>query len=375
MNEHIHAQNLGDAILLGPEHLDEDTIVFLADGSLEGEPKLAADAHLAACDDCSYLVDDLRSFRAVTEPERWENIVQHRRRSRAPLFGLAAAACLAGVIAVGVLRNDPTPTAVATATTASTATSATVATERQVAGSRTTMSLRDGNQQIALHADGSVSGVGARHAELVRTALTSRTLPEAPYLAELATVASTLRGASGEAQLALLEPVAAVVSDARPTFRWTAVEGATAYRVSVHTNDFNPVLESAPLTTTSWTPERDLPRGKTLTWQVAAQVGSDEVIAPGTAGSDAKFHVLSATASDEIRGLSRERSHLVRGLVYARHGLLRDAEAELQQVASSNAGSPAAQSLLAAVREKLPPITPAPAGELGSGRKPKVKMQ
>lgn len=355
MNEHIHAQNLGEAILLGPEHLDEDTIVFLADGSLSGEAKVDADAHLAACDDCSYLVSDLRSFRAVAEPHRWDDIVQKRRRSRAPLFGLAAAASLAGVIAVSVLRNDSAvPPAVSTATAAPASGTVTVATQPLTARARTTMSLRDGNSRIALLEDGSVTGVSAAHATLVRDALTSRKLPEVPYLAELTTVASTLRGPASDGRLTVLEPVGAVIADARPRFRWTPLEGAVSYRVSVLTENFDPIMESPLLTVTEWTPDRDLPRDRTVTWQVAAQTSSGEVVAPGTAAGDARFHILSAAASDELRDLGRERSHLVRGLVYAKHGLLQEAEGELSQVAANNTDSAAAQSLLAAVREKLP---------------------
>lgn len=354
MNEHIHAQNLGEALLLGPEHLDEDTIVFLADGSLAGEAKSLADAHLTACDECSYLVSDLRSFRAVAEPQRWDDIVQKRRRSRAPLFGLAVAATLAGVIAVSVLRNDPTvPPAISTTTAAPSGASPTSIVKPVATEARTTLTLRDGNTRVALHADGSVSGIPATHARLVREALTSRTLPQPAYLAELTMVAAALRGTTADARLSVVAPLGAVVAEARPEFRWTELAGATGYRVSILTDNFDPVMESPLLTTTSWTPERDLPRGRTLTWQVAAQTAAGEVVAPGTAAGDAKFHVLSAAGADEVRDVSRERSHLVRGLVYARHGLLREAETELEQVAARNTDSAAAQALLTNVREKL----------------------
>jgi hypothetical protein len=79
-----------------------------------------------------------------------------------------------------------------------------------------------------------------------------------------------------------------------------------------------------------------------------------EIVAPGLEGAEAKFHVLSAGAARAIQNATRSNSHLARGLVYAKHGLLLDAENELAQVADANPNSPIARSLLADVRSKLP---------------------
>lgn len=77
----------------------------------------------------------------------------------------------------------------------------------------------------------------------------------------------------------------------RPTLRWTPLAGAESYQVMVFDRDFNPVMDSGPLSATEWQPDRPLPVG-TYTWQVKARRGGEEITAPGPGSPQAVFHVM-----------------------------------------------------------------------------------
>lgn len=58
----------------------------------------------------------------------------------------------------------------------------------------------------------------------------------------------------------------------RPTFEWSAVDGATSYILQVSAvNNFSTLLVNTTLNTTNYTMTKDLPQNKTLFWRVRAK--------------------------------------------------------------------------------------------------------
>ena len=112
--------------------------------------------------------------------------------------------------------------------------------------------------------------------------------------------------------------------------------------------DFNTVATSPPLEGTTWTPPRALERGRVYSWQVTAVKDGKEIISPSAPAPEARFKVLEKAKADELMGVERAAagSHLVRGTLYARAGLLDDAERELRALVAANPKSPAARKLL-----------------------------
>lgn len=89
-------------------------------------------------------------------------------------------------------------------------------------------------------------------------------------------------------------PVGTAVETTRPVFRWTPLEGATSYRVTVVDETFTEVASASGVTGTTWTPERDLPRDTVLTWQVRAEMpDGTSVVTPAPPMPEARVFVLS----------------------------------------------------------------------------------
>jgi hypothetical protein len=176
-------------------------------------------------------------------------------------------------------------------------------------------------------------------------------LQRPPEIAELLSEGAVLRGPAAAPELILSSPLATAVLDGRPTFRWSPLPGADSYRVTVFDRDFNPVADSGPLLQTEWEPERPLPAGAVYAWQVKARRGDAELTAPGPGSPQALFRVLATERSAEIeRARARGGSHLALGILYARAGLLDDAERELSAAVRESPGAEPPRDLLATVR-------------------------
>jgi hypothetical protein len=140
----------------------------------------------------------------------------------------------------------------------------------------------------------------------------------------LATEQGVLRGSESRTAFALHAPVATVVLDDRPAFRWAEVEDASAYEVTVLDLERGTVAAGGTSGTASWRPGASLPRGRTYVWQVAATTSRGRVVSPGQGAAEARFQVA---AQGSVEGTTpRER-----GIAMARLGALDDAERELEQ--------------------------------------------
>ena len=157
---------------------------------------------------------------------------------------------------------------------------------------------------------------------------------------------------AGGGEFSVLDPVGNVLLSDRPTFRWSALDGATGYVVEVYDDRFNLLASSPQLTARSWAAPQTLPRGKVYSWQVKAVKDGQETKAPRPPAPQAKFRVLDRAKADEITRAKRSypSSHLTLGLLYADAGLLKEAEQELRLLQRANPDSELARSLLRQVQ-------------------------
>lgn len=139
----------------------------------------------------------------------------------------------------------------------------------------------------------------------------------------------SLRSASGEGTFALHAPVATVVLDDRPVFRWEAVADAATYTVAIADAASGSVVATGSTSATSWRPEAPLPRGRTYTWQVAAKTAGASLVAPGPAAREALFHVGQPVVLPQTNARDR-------GIALANAGALDDAERELEAAGAAD---------------------------------------
>lgn len=225
-----------------------------------------------------------------------------------------------------------------------------------------TLTLRDAGGEISLLANGDLRGLDGlteSHRSAVQFALAKGRLEIFPRVDALAASAGALRapddagtgtgtGASSTAPaLRVITPLATTVRTRRPTFEWTAVPGATSYRVRIANARLDPVVESPELKTTSWTPEAPLPPNAVLMWQVEAQTPRGLVVAPIPPAAEARILVLDATNAEALRRelAAAKASDLAAAVALARFGVLDEADAALARLAAANANAEAVTRL------------------------------
>jgi hypothetical protein len=216
--------------------------------------------------------------------------------------------------------------------------------------------LKDGDSQITLDTAGNLTGLKMLppvYQQMIKTALVSERIQTPATVATLIDRVGTLRsGASEGVAFALFSPVGTNILAERPIFRWSAVKGATHYLVAVYDENFNWVATSQPLSITTWTAPNTLKRGATYLWQVSAMRDGKEIKSPMPPAPEAKFKVIEQAKVEELSQLKKSaaNSHLATGLIYAREGLLDDAEREFEALMQSNPKSVVARKLLNQVK-------------------------
>jgi hypothetical protein len=171
----------------------------------------------------------------------------------------------------------------------------------------------------------------------VEAAVKAKRVVVAPELRDLVRAKDQTLDVEGVAtardSLRALFPDGIVIRTASPTFRWRPIAGVERYIVKVYDDAeparrYDPVAESGPIVGTKWTLEKPLPRRRIYTWQVTA---SDDPGA-GARRAQGKFRVLALSEVNELKAAERvrPRSHLAMGVLYARLGLLDEAEGEFR---------------------------------------------
>jgi len=167
-------------------------------------------------------------------------------------------------------------------------------------------------------------------------------------LADLRGRTGTLMGDLHDVPLRLISPVGTAVMEDRPSLRWTAVPGASAYVVTVQDQSTGATIDSSPVRDAAWTPSAPLPRGHTYLWQVSTSLNGQAIVAPRPPAPPARFFVIGA--EDAARLAGAPASHLVRGILYASAGLLDEADRELTALSAENPDSRVVGTLLKEVR-------------------------
>lgn len=235
-----------------------------AEAYVDGQHDAAVQEHIATCALCRNEVNDLA--KVWSRPPAWSPAAGRRPAAHRMLAAAALVLVFASVAFVVVRREPPAPRPAARKTAA-----ATVA--------------------------------------LTKPAIIDTLIAHDP----------TLRGAPPTPSFALHAPVATVVLDDRPTFRWAAVPNARTYELAVADAETGSVVATGSTEATSWRPDVPLPRGRTYTWQV--KTGS--IVAPGRSEPEARFHVGESIVLTET-------DHRQRGIALANLGALDDAERELE---------------------------------------------
>lgn len=158
---------------------------------------------------------------------------------------------------------------------------------------------------------------------------------------------------AGPGAFRLISPVGRIVDSVRPAFRWQSMTGAAGYIVSIYDPEYREVAVSPVISETRWTPGLNLRRGQTYLWQVTARLEDGDVRAPAPNEPEAMFRVLDgywAGRIAEARG-NYQGSRLLLGSIYAKAGMIEEAERELRELVKSNPESDFARRLLDEVIE------------------------
>lgn len=148
----------------------------------------------------------------------------------------------------------------------------------------------------------------------------------------------------------IVGPYSTVISNDRPTFRWTALSGASHYTVSLYDANLNLIKTSEPLTDTQWVIPNQLDRGVIYTWVVTAIKDSKEVLAP-TLPARAEFKIIEKSELIKLdKRVNQMHSSIARGVLYARAGLLDDAEQQLRAYLSLHPADETAMKLLQIIK-------------------------
>ena len=376
-------------------HLDAEQAAAYVDGDLSGEGLQTAADHLSNCGQCALAVEDLRAFREQVAPSlgreyrparahapaggRWRlafaSLPALFRVSPMPAFGAALAVLvlsLAGwlmwrtsraggpqqeVVVSPTAPPQTAPVVVSTPTTQpEPATPQPELAPSQPEPAAAVAQLRDGGGQLTLDREGRLSGADElppAYRNLLKEALGTRRVERSAQLAGLSRPPSSLMGSdTRRGEFSVIGPVGSVLLTDRPTFRWSPMEGASAYVVEVYDADFKRVAASPQLATHSWALPQTLPRGKVYGWQVKAVRDGQEFTSPRPPAPQARFRILDRAKANELARARRAypSSHLTLGLLYAEAGLLEESERELRLLQKANPGSQLARSLLRQVQ-------------------------
>ena len=274
-------------------HPDHEELVAFVDGALAAAEREIVESHLDDCARCSTDVGDLVALRTAKP---------RRARLRIIVTAAAAAAIAAMVI---LLRSDDS--VAPPARTPAAAPPPPVVTE-------TTATVQTDTVEKPRYAK-------AEWERLVNAAIATGVLP---FPKDFAHKPDALRGGD-EGAKGNLHPTGVYVDETRPRFTWPARDGAT-YVVSIYSGD-EEIARSEPLTSTTWTPRRPLPRGKTYIWQVEATSGDTRTILPAPPAPPAMFRVVSARDREELALARREHpdDHALHAVLAARAGLREEA--------------------------------------------------
>lgn len=341
---------------LQPDHIAYEQLEAFVDGTASLAERQVVRTHLEFCRTCADELRDLNTFKAelIASKGNFDRDAVGRRAAFATLvapwftrsrvaLALAMSALIVLVVALERKRLASPPSVPSAKTTKTSPTGpATTAAQSLIASS----------SSIAL----AIDALPPDEQRGVLEAISKGIIKPPDILADLRGHPETLLGESPQsARFEVLEPLAEVVSDVRPVFRWQPLAGATSYSVAIFDPTLNPVQSSPPLRGTQWKPNRPLKRGQVYQWQVkATMIDGRSITSPRPPSPGAKFRVLDQAKADEFEQFRKAHPavHLVLGIVYAQAGLFEDAEGELRRIPQGGPEYELAEQLLRSLREK-----------------------
>lgn len=299
------------------EHPVHEVLVAFVDGLADAADVEWIDAHLDVCAICREDVGDLREVQRQLLPAPVPLPAPGRRdvRQYAVYAAIAAGVALVAWLGGAFDSAKPEPGSVLVATNPSAPLTAPQAPTEQpdpVAAPPSRLSPPD--QQMVTRALEAGRPTWPAFHDIVRSRA-GTLLGDTPALPPLAPTS----------------PTATAVTTTRPEFTWTAASGATSYEISIYDDSFRQVATSGPLSRTGWRPDRDLPRGQILTWQITAVTPAGTTVSPAPPQPEARFVVLSEPAVAAVNAARARLADepLALGIALAEAGLYREAEAAL----------------------------------------------
>ncbi|MDQ3687799.1 MAG: hypothetical protein M3430_19665 [Acidobacteriota bacterium] len=223
--------------------------------------------------------------------------------------------------------------------------------------SRPIITVNNGGERVDLSDQGQITGLRGASPELrslVAGVLESGRIETDALEGVASRPGVTLKGASEEAQFEVLSPAGTVVMTDQPLFRWRAVPNATGYTVTVVRRGQVQAATSGMISDNEWRPPAGILRpGVIYRWGVVATLASGgEMSAPGATAPEARFRVLEPVKAERIGRLTarHSRSPLSLGVLFAREGLVDDAERQFELLYRQNPRSSVANKLLQSVR-------------------------
>jgi len=360
-------------------HLTFEQSAAFVDGLVTGDERRSLEDHLAVCAQCGPLISDLRIFRNQVASDldrevrpsdsRPEHLLHSNNgfRSKFPFFKFpvwiyasVAAVVLVGIAAWVVWRFTSTSSrreaiVVSPTVTPSPSIDLVSPTPPDRDAGTVLVRLNEGGSLLTINSQGELVGAEAwpqEYQRMAREALMNQRVEKSSQLAGLNRRGSSLMGGDDKGQtFGVIEPAGKIIFIDRPVFRWSTLTGATGYIVEVYDGNFNSVATSPVVTGNSWTAP-SLKRGQLYSWQVKATKDGQEFLAPRPPAAQAQFRVLDQASSAEISRVRRDysSSHLLLGLLYAKAGLLEEAERELSALQAVNPDASVLRRLSESIR-------------------------
>ena len=348
-----------------PFHLSIAELKSYVAGSSAKADEVICESHIKVCEACA---DELRKLSTSQPAPAFQSV---RRWPSSRLFTparLAAAVALIGLLTLAALvwwQQSSRPngresvnigTPEAPVHVPSSAATPQPGSEPAISNSAVVASLKDNGREIRIDHEGKLSGLEGldeSSQKMVKAALAGEGLAKPKVLDELSAPPIKLLGeAPSETVFQLIGPVSKVITEQRPAFSWRPLRGAANYVVGVFDTNFNLVAHSPSLSTTNWTVDKPLQRGQIYSWEVTATKDGKEFKAPVAPAPSAQFRLLEADKLNALSKLKQQKptSHLALGLMYARFGLVNDAEVEFRKLMKENPDSAAARKLLRTVQ-------------------------
>ncbi|HEU4836211.1 MAG TPA: zf-HC2 domain-containing protein, partial [Pyrinomonadaceae bacterium] len=309
-----------------PYHLSANEVAAYARGTLDEIDREIAESHLDVCAACLREVERHKTGLVVpveTKGGRHAGLSLMNRWQVWRVAAVLSAGVVLSLLMLWMLRIKPARQTNSSANASGPHSSPAVV-QASPDNAQLALVLNDGDGKVTVDKQGTLAGLERlplRIQQDIRAALQSGRLEQSPDLAQVATPGNGL-------PFGLIAPLGQVVRSEQPAFRWQPLAGAQSYTVIVTDADLNEVATSPPLNTTEWRITKPLRCGSVYSWKVIALKDGVRITSPVMPAPQAKFKVLDRFASGALQHAENAypNSHLMRGVLYAKAGLLDEAE-------------------------------------------------